>query len=510
MNVIQQLDTAIRARYPIIAINSSEEQRVLRNLFAIADRQGKALYSWSVTSGFQAVDGTGVCTGGGDMDGDPLGALAALKDRTDGEGRAIYVFKDIHAFLGDPVLLRALRDAARNLVVGRKTLVLLSPTIKLPHDLENEVLVLDFPLPDREEITALIEEVAEGARANDLPVHLNGDTEVMINALSGLTEDEARRVMRLALLTTREFGASSVPVILQEKKQIIEKSGVLEYYDSTASATDIGGLDLLKVYVEERRGAFSQAAKAFGLDVPRGILMVGPPGTGKSLMAKIVAGGKMPLLRLDMGALMGSLVGESEANLRKVFSVCKAIGNAVLWLDEIEKAMGGMDGASTDGGTSQRMLASLLTWMQEQSGIYIVATANNVQTLRPEVIRRFDDLFFVDLPDEESRQAILAIHLAKRNRDGNTFDLARIARLTEGFSGAELEKVVVKALYAAWGNEQRELTTDDLVQAAQNVVPVSKTMDRELAALREWAKTRALPAATVSVKEQTRAAEIEL
>jgi ATP-dependent 26S proteasome regulatory subunit len=506
---IQQLETAIRARYPIIAINSDEEQRVLRILSEIAAQQNKALYSWSVIDGFQTVTEAGTCDGGGDMDGDPIGALTTLKSRTDGEGRAIYVFKDLHAFLSDPMLLRALRNAARELVVGRKTLVLLSPVIKLPRDLEKEVLALDFPLPGRDELLALIDEVAEGARANDLPVSLNGDTETLVNALAGLTEDEVRRVMRLSLLTTREFGASSVPIVLKEKKQIIEKSGVLEYYDAKATAHDIGGLDLLKQYVDERRGAFTQEARDFSLDTPRGILMVGPPGTGKSLMAKVVAGGKMPLLRLDMGALMGSLVGESEANLRKVFAVCRAIGNAVLWIDEIEKAMSGMDGASTDGGTSQRMLASLLTWMQEQSGIYIVATANNVQALRPEVIRRFDDLFFVDLPDEDNRRAILAIHLAKRNRTVTGYDLQRVAALTEGFSGAELEKVVVKALYAAWGDEKRELTTDDLVAAAQNVVPVSKTMDRELAALREWAKTRALPAATMRAKEQA-PADIEL
>jgi SpoVK/Ycf46/Vps4 family AAA+-type ATPase len=287
----------------------------------------------------------------------------------------------------------------------------------------------------------------------------------------------------------------------------VKKSGVLEYYEPDVTINDVGGLDLLKDYVAQRQNAFSDQAREYGLDMPRGVLLVGVPGTGKSLMAKVMTGGRMPLLRCDFGSLMGSLVGESEANQRQMWKLAKAMAPCVLWIDEIEKALGG---ENNDSGTSKRMLGSLLTEMQEQKeGVYIVATANDVRGLRPELLRRFDDLFFVGLPDEDDRREIVRIHLARRKRKCEDFDTTRIAQATNGYTGAELEKVVIKAMYSAWSAGE-EVETHHILAAAPLVVPIAKTMASEIESLTEWAKGRALPAATQRLQTSTHASGIEL
>lgn len=510
MSISQHLDCLIRARYPLIAIASYEEQRVLRNLLTIATAQGKELLTWSVTAGFQKVNDTGeLVVSGDEAMSDVLTTLQSLPARQDNAGKCIYVLRDIHPFLSDPLTQRALRDLARQLIVGRKTVILLSPDITIPSDLQKEIALIDYPLPDVDELRMLLIEAGNGITQAGGSVHLNGDTEPIVNALRGLSEDEVKRVLRqAAIVNGGELSASAIPTILKEKQQLIRKSGILEYYEPDVTVNDVGGLDNLKSYVSQRQNAFSQQAREYGLDLPRGVLMVGLPGTGKSLMAKVMTGGKLPLLRLDFGALMGGIVGESERNLRHVFRLAGALAPCVLWIDEIEKALGGQ--GDLDGGTSKRMLGSLLTWMQEQrDGVYVVATANDVRSLRPELLRRFDDLFFVGLPDEQDRADILRIHLAKRRRDPDAFDIAGIAAQAVGYTGAELEKVVIKAMYGAWG-DQRDVTTADLLTAIPQVVPIARTMEQDIAELTEWARGRALPASTPRQKYQAQHSSIEL
>lgn len=510
MNITQHLDQLIRARYPLLAINSYEEQRVLRNLLAIATRQGKDLLTWSVTAGFQKINDQGdPVYSGEETISDLLTTLQSIPARQDNAGKCIYVLRDVHPFLSDPLTQRALRDLAWQLVIGRRTVILLSPDLTIPSDLQKEIALIDYPLPDIDDLRALLHEAGEGITQVGGTVHLNGDTEPIVTALRGLSEDEVKRVLRhAAIVNGGELSVSAIPTILKEKQQLIRKSGVLEYYEPDVTINDVGGLDNLKVYVAQRKNAFSQRAREYGLDLPRGVLLVGLPGTGKSLMAKVMTGGDLPLMRCDFGALMGGIVGESEANLRHVFRLSSALAPCVLWIDEIEKALGGQ--GDLDGGASKRMLGSLLTWMQEQcDGVYVVATANDVRSLRPELLRRFDDLFFVGLPDEQDRADILRIHLAKRRRDPDAFDIASIAAHTNGYTGAELEKVVVKAMYGSW-SRQRDVTTADLLSAIHQVVPIARTMEQQIAELIEWSKGRALPASTSRQNQHAQTAGIEL
>jgi SpoVK/Ycf46/Vps4 family AAA+-type ATPase len=309
-----------------------------------------------------------------------------------------------------------------------------------------------------------------------------------------LTQFEAGSVILSAIVATREFSDGMVPFIVKEKAQIIRKSGVLEYYDQTVTMDQVGGLIHFKEYAEIKRAAFSVEARAAGVDAPKGVLLVGVPGTGKSLVAKAMAGGKMPLLRMDFGALLAGLVGKSEENLRLALKVAEATSPCVLWIDEIEKALGG--GGELDGGTAVRMLGSLLTWMQETTApVYVFATANNVQALKPELLRRFDDIMWVDLPCRADRLQVFNVHLSKRNRviksSGHKWEA--LLDTTWGFSGAEIEKVVKSAIERVFA-AKKDLTIDDLLDAASTIVPISVTMENQITNLRSWAATRAIPA----------------
>lgn len=315
-------------------------------------------------------------------------------------------------------------------------------------------------------------EKCEGELPDRIPVRLNGNREKVVQALRGLTAFEAGSVLLNAIAATRELAESAIQYIVQEKRQIIRKSGTLEFYDTDTTMNQVGGLTSLKSYAEIQRSAFSLDAIEFGVDTPKGILLVGVPGTGKSLAAKAIAGGQMPLLRLDIGALMNSAMGGSENNMRAALKVAEAISPCVLWIDEIEKATTDNNGAS-DGGVMARMIGTLLTWMQEKtSPVYIVATANDVESMRPELLRagRFDKTFWVDLPCQADREEILAVHLTKRRKNPVDYDLYNIARALWGFTGAEVEQVVKDAVRLAFF-ERTTLTNEHLMQAAgQNVI----------------------------------------
>lgn len=498
MQPYQMLDQAIRARTTLITILSDDERRVLRTLYRLAQSQGKIAKVWSVTNGWQQVDDAGNVDGGIPGTYDIAQILGDIPYDTDNDGRIIYILLDVHALLSDVLTVRALRDVRQRLVNGRKTIILLSPDMTLPRDLQKETVMIPWPLPDTEDINELLDIAINAASDRGLSSTLTSSQhETLVQALRGLTEAEIERVLRTILIAEQELGEKALSYVLAEKKQIVRKTGTLEYIDSDVTVSDIGGLDVLKQYIQERQHAFSQAAREYGLDMPRGIIIVGLPGTGKSLTAKVATGGHMPLLRCDFGALMGSLVGESERNLRAMLRLAEGMAPCVLWIDEIDKALGGA--GDLDGGTSKRMLGTLLTTLQEQrNGVYVVATANDIRGLRPELIRRFDDVFWVGLPTLEERIQILNIHLNHRNRHGH--DSTTIAQQLDGYTGAEIEKVVVKALYRAWSDGQRSLTDEDIIASIPNVIPITYTMGDQLGELEAWAKGRAISASSIQYK----------
>jgi ATP-dependent 26S proteasome regulatory subunit len=487
--VDQELETLIRARYPIIYIVSWEEKRVEDALRQITRERGKKMLVWTVTQGLVASP-----TGRDEHTREPLAALDAVMASTE---PAVFVFKDFHAYITDTTVTRRLRDLTTALKTSYKTLVILSPLLKLPPELEKEVTIVDYALPTLEDLDRLLEGIIQSVRANSqIKVDLApDDRDRILHAALGLTANEAENVFAKSLVEKRQF---DVDVILSEKEQIIRKSGTLEFYHVEESMADIGGLDLLKDWMRKRNAAFTHKAVEFGLPAPKGVLLLGVQGCGKSLAAKSVAAlWKLPLLRLDVGKVFAGIVGSSEENMRKAIRMSESLAPAVLWLDELEKGFSGVQSSGfSDGGTTARVFSSFVTWLQEKTQpVFVVATANDVSQLPPELMRkgRFDDIFFVDLPAEDERDEIFEIHIRKRKRDVANFDLKRLARESEGFSGAEIEQAVIAAMYDAF-DAGRDITTDDIVRALQDSVPLSRTMAEQIAMLREWARYRARPA----------------
>lgn len=488
----EELDIYIRARYPLLWVVTPEEERALAEIEALAQLQRKPLLLWSSTVGLinpalpERADAS---------KRDPLTLLATILD--DGES-CIWVLRDFHPFLRDPNVVRRLREAAFGLRASNKTVILLGPVLKIPNELEKEVTVLDFNLPSAEQMDVVIQKAIEGSERN-------GKIEVMLDrrqrgrlvqACLGLTENEAKdAVAKAIILAGGRLGGDAVEAVTAEKQQIIRKSGLLEFHASREVLTNVGGLETLKGWLRKRVRAFSDEARAFGLPEPKGILLVGVQGCGKSLVAKAVANSwRLPLLRLDVGRLFASLVGSSEENLRSAIRVAESIAPVVLWVDEIEKGFSGVGSSNvSDAGTAARVFGSFITWLQEkQRPVFVIATANDVSQLPPELVRkgRFDEIFFVDLPDAAERAEVWKIHLAKRNRDPAQFDLNTLAMASDGLSGAEIEEAVIAGLYEAF-DQGRPLNMGDLLEVLQETVPLSQMMAEEIDGLRAWARQRA-------------------
>lgn len=503
-SAIESLDRYIRARLPIIAITSHEEGRVMASIQAVAANRSRRVVTWTITQGLQQVkpvDASSSWQPDADLQFDsyttrePNPALETiLNHQVADSGKAVlWVMKDLHGFLGsrdrgfDPVLTRWMRDIASKFEGIRDNLILLSPTFSVPSELEKTLVLIDWPLPDTDELSAILAK-SERDLPTHVPVKLNGNRERVIQALRGLTAFEAGSVLLNAVAATGELSDTCIPFIVTEKAQIVNKDRVLEFFDETVTMSQVGGLRNLKEYATIQRSAFSGKARARGLDIPKGVLLVGTPGTGKSLAAKAMAGGQMPLLRMDIGMIMGGHVGESEDNMRRALKLASAIAPCVLWIDEVEKALGGVSSSNeTDGGTTMRVFGSLLTWMQENKNpVYMVCTANSTRGLKPEFLRRFDDIIFVDLPNHADRIEILKVHLNKRGYKAEEFDLVSLATALWGFSGSEIEKVVISAIKRSFV-EDKDLTTDHLTRAAQTMVPVSVTSKPEVDATRQWA-----------------------
>ena len=488
-NMRDKIINYIRAGYPGLYLVSAEEQRVEAEIKAIAASLKYNLYFWSVADGL--VD---AAAGNGGNAQDPLDALVAvegLKENT------IILFRDFHLFLQEPnpILLRKLKDVLSLAKTKSKTIIVLGCRLCLPPELEREFTVVEFALPGKDQLGVVLDGIIESAELKSIT---GEDRDHILDAATGLTTMEAENAFALSVVQCKTVDAA---VISREKAQSVQKNGLLEIVETSASLDSIGGSDVLKSWLLKRRDAFSQRAIDYGLPKPRGLLITGIPGTGKSLTAKATA--KIlgvPLLKLDAGRIFAGLVGQSEGNLRSVIQTAEAIAPWVLWLDELEKGMAGSKSSgATDGGTSARVFGSLLSWMQEkQAPVFMVATANDVSQLPPELLRkgRFDEIFFVDLPSQSERESIWAIQIQKYSRDPREYDLVQLARATEGLTGSEIENVFIDALFHAFEGK-REPTDLDIAGVLTNFVPLSKLMSEQITGLRNWAKGRARSATSL-------------
>lgn len=488
----QEIEILIRARYPLIYLVSWEESRAEGMLARVAEAQKKRIFVWSVTRGL--CDAQGAC----DKNlRDPQTALDFI-DKTD--QHAIFVLKDFHAYMQDAGVIRHLRDLAASLKSSYKTVVMLSPQLTIPVDLEKDLTVVDYDLPGPEELAAVLDQVTSASQEGSrFRVQLDSnERERLIQAAMGMTLTEMENALAKAIVQESQLDVRDVDTILQEKKQIIRKSRLLEYFEAKEEFGQIGGLEVLKDWLRKRGNAFSAKAREFGLPEPKGLLLLGVQGCGKSLTCKAISGlWKMPLLRLDMGSVFGGFIGQSEENMRRAIKTAESIAPCILWMDEIEKGLAGTQSSNfSDAGTTARVFSTFLTWLQEkEKPVFIAATANNIQLLPPELLRkgRLDEIFFIDLPTRKERQEIFAIHLRKIHRDPERFGLEQLAQLSSGFSGAEIEQVVVGALYEAFA-QSRDIDHNDVLQSIASIVPLSKTMREDIENLREWAQTRARPA----------------
>ncbi|MEK6260289.1 MAG: AAA family ATPase [Planctomycetota bacterium] len=504
----QELDVLIRARYPIVYVVSWEEERVERCLRKIAEARNKKLFVWTITQGLVR-SGTepSRTKGGSNSTTDPIAALDAVVDQVE---PAIYLFKDFHPFTAGErcnlTVIRKLRDVAHHLRDTYKSIVIVSPEMHIAPELAKDITVLEFGLPRPEDFSQLLDRIVEDVKDNpQVRINLEGDSrERLLHAARGLTLKEAENVFAKTLVLDGKLDSDDVSVVFSEKQQIIRKSGLLEYYEANEEFGQVAGLTNLKEWLTKRTIAFSDRAAKFGLPAPKGVLLLGVQGCGKSLCAKAVSGlWKLPLLRFDLGRMFSSLVGSSEENVRRALQTAESIAPAILWIDEIDKALAGSTSASgSDGGTASRVFGTLLTWLSEKtSPVFVIATANDISHLPPELLRkgRLDEIFFVDLPLAAEREEMFRIHLKRRGRNPAEFDAAELARGSDGFSGAEIEEAIISALFDSF-SRQVPLDTNIIRASLAETVPLSKTMNEELSRLRNWAAGRARPASGVATR----------
>lgn len=508
----EDVSALLRARNPLIWIVTREEARVEGYLIKAAAAAGYMSRTWDSGQGTADIAGKTLPIGSADP-GDMLNAIRERAMRTSNFERGVWIMRDLPAWLSGPggiVTMRQVRNLARLLPgiprENAQALIIISPSGDVPPELSGHATVIEWPLPDRQEIAAILD-----AALNSLPESLkasaapNGTREAAIDATIGLSGEEAAACYARSLVQLRSIDPATIS---REKKRVITRERVLEWYDPLPGGLDsVGGLDNLKAWLVARTAAYSPAARAYGLPAPRGCLIAGVPGTGKSLTSRAVATAwGIPLLRLDLGALKSKFVGESEGNLRRAIKVVEAIGRCVLWIDEIEKSLQGATSGSADGGVSADALGAILSWMQERQGqAFVIATANDVSSLPPELLRkgRFDEIWWTDLPTRTERAAIMKAALKTNGRGQVTVDLDRVADATDGFTGSEIAACVPDALFTAFADGAREITTDDLLASIKTIVPLSKTASEKITALRTWAQGRARPATSVEATEQT-------
>ncbi len=492
MDALRTLEILITSRTPFIAIETLEEDRVEQALERVAQRLNIPLFVWTMTRGLRRA-------GALEPLYDTKEPLKALRNLSDLPNAGIYLMKDLYRSLGDAAVVRTLQDLARAFSHDRRAIVLTAPRVELPSELATLASLVKLELPTEEDLRALAQEVF-GTLSRQHRLGPPPDPDILdkiASALRGLTLFEAERALTRAVLDDLTLGPRDIEVIAQMKKEILSRDRVLDCVPQKEGLDDVGGLRGLKAWLEKRRDALTPEAKKFGVEAPRGILLLGVQGCGKSLAAKAVAKTwSLPLLRLEPGRLFDKFIGESEKNLDRALATAERMAPCVLMIDEIEKGFASVVSSDSDGGLSRRILGRLLGWMQEREApVFLVATCNQITALPPELMRkgRFDEIFFIDLPGLDERRQIFAIHLTRRHRDPAGFDLGALATASEGFSGAEIEQAVVAALYTAFAR-RAELSTEDILEELKATRPLSVTRAEEIDALREWAKGRTVPA----------------
>ncbi len=499
--MLREIDLLIRARYPLIYVVSSEEQRIINSIAKISKNQ---VFVWSCVSGIRSFDKLNEVS---DATKDPLSVLRFINNTSEA---GVFILCDFHTFLTEQNydVVRFLKELNSKFKKVIKNIIILSPILNIPKELEKDINIVDFPLPNESEIATVYDNIADTFK-NNPKVEINGSKEYIVKALAGLSIIEIENVLHKSIVKDRCF---SLDTIIAEKSQIIRKTGILEYYHSSEAIGDVGGLDILKQWIVQRKSAFSNGAKKYGLPYPKGVLLLGVQGCGKSLSCKVISNiWKFPLLRLDMGSVFGGIVGESESNIRKAIQLAEAVSPSILWIDEVEKGFSGTQSSGhSDGGTTSRVFGTFLTWLQEKKKpVFVVATANDITALPPEFLRkgRFDDIFFIDLPNAEERSEIFKIHLSKRNWDVDNFDIDNLVKFSRDFSGAEIESAVISAMYESF-DSGIELEDSYIISALEQTVPLSKTMQEVINGMRDWAKNRARPATSNTIIDIKRGIEL--
>lgn len=493
--VVDEIHRLIRAGYPIIYLTSWEEKRVSDHMMILASMKMKParnFFTWSITEGYS--DGP---KGSGDATGDPIGALDRVINDTEA---GLYLIKDFHPYIAERKdVVRRIRDVYQYCRQTDKSVIFLSPVMIVPTELQKEVHVIEYALPGYEELSDVLDEqvqIASMEEAKQYPPVPDEGREQLVKAFAGLTTEEAIHCVRNILLKCGRISYEEVAHVIEEKRQILHKTEILEYIHNDYSIHDLGGLKAFKKWVWMRRKGFSDAARAFGLPVPKGILLTGISGCGKSLAIQCMAAQwKMPMLRLDMGRVFAGVHGTAEEAMRRAIMTVEAIAPAILWIDEIEMGISTFS-EGVEAGTASRIFASFLTWMQEKKApVFTAATANDIDRIPPEMIRkgRFDEVFFVDVPRQAEREEVFRIHLARHGKDITETSVSNLAHHAKGFSGAEIEQIIVAAMYEAFAQD-RELTIDDIYHSMGKIVPLTVTMKEQITSTRRWADNRAVKA----------------
>jgi SpoVK/Ycf46/Vps4 family AAA+-type ATPase len=482
MNFTKEFKLLLKSRYPILYVPTTEEERLEYTIkVAIKDSiSNRGVYTWDFIDGY-----TGNPNDNGFGSRNPLQALDLIEKLTS-ENSAIFLLKDFHLFLNDISVSRKLKNLVRAMRNNNKTIVIVAPEIVIPDSLKELITILEFKLPQPLEIRKELIRVQESL-GHILP---ENSLDILVRSCQGLSLDRIRKVLSKIIATYKEVNIESLDIIFTEKKQIISQTKILEFCTVTEKMSDIGGLENLKKWLQKRAGALSQRAELYGLPCPRGLFLVGVQGTGKSLTAKAIANEwGLPLLRLDVGKLFGGIIGESESKMRQMIQLSEAISPCILWIDEIDKAFAGSD-SKGDSGTTNRVLATFITWLSEKkSPVFVVATANNINSLPSEIIRkgRFDEIFFIGLPNFKERKLIFKVHLSRiRPKSWDSYDLSVLSEMTKKFSGAEIEEVIIEAMHTAF-SENREFTFNDVLDAINQFVPLAYTNQEKIDYLEEWA-----------------------
>ena len=541
---LERLKVLINSSTPIVIIETVEEARAVRLIRSAADDVHIPVFEWDVADGLTRAGGVPVNSApinspappppdhyqgtvyGGNSEEERLQA-SVMSGLTRGESsiyntkepgqvlahmesmsiEAVFVLKDFHRHMDDAVVVRRLRDVAQEFEGKRRTLIVTAPTVSLPPELNTLVEYMDLPLPDVRELHTIVEQTfARLSRTHSLKNKLEASgVDAVARNLRGLTEEEAERAVSQAIITRYCLSPEVIRDVAEAKKDLLRHSGMLEFIDPTETMDNIGGLENLKNWLQQRRGSWEDSARSFGLEPARGVLLLGVQGCGKSMCARAIAGSwEIPLVKFDSAAIFDKYMGETEKHVKRLFQVAEELAPAVLWIDELEKIFAGgrPESASVDAGVSARLMGAFLSWMQERkSPVFVAATCNDVTALPPELIRkgRFDEMFFVDLPNTAERRAILKLQLGQHKQNTANFDLEQLAAAAQGYSGAEIGAALQTAMYDCFAN-RKPVTTENVLQALRSSVPLSISRAEDVQALRDWARTRAVPASLADIK----------